>query len=301
VVALRAAVLRAPPKEATMDESIQQMKQDLAFAAYAGSTQKSYLRTAEGLSSYFGRPLAGLRREELRFYVEQLRGQGRSASWLKMQLAAIVFLFAKTLGKAAEVSFIVWPKQYSPLPTVLSQAEVDAVLGALRHPVYQAIAMVLYGTGLRISEALALEVSDIDGARGVLRVRHGKGNRAREVKLSGGLYQWLRDYWSRERPARPYLFASRRTGLPPSQETVRHAFAAAAEQARITKPVRPHVLRHSYATHLLDAGTDVRVIQALLGHRSLHTTARYARVSTALMQKTPSPLELLPSGGRVLR
>jgi site-specific recombinase XerD len=126
-----------------------------------------------------------------------------------------------------------------------------------------------------------------------------KGNRAREVKLSSGLYQWLREYWSKERPPRPYLFASRQTGRPPSKVTVCHAYAVAAEQAGITKRVRTHVLRHSYATHLLDAGTDVRVIQALLGHRSLQTTARYTRVSTVLVRNTPSPLELLPSRGRV--
>jgi integrase/recombinase XerD len=184
---------------------------------------------------------------------------------------------------------------------VLSQHEVAAFLDAIRHPVYHAIALVQYGTGLRISEALALEVSDIDGARGVLRVRHGKGDRPREVKLSSGLYHWLRDYWSKERPPRPYLFASRRTGRPPSQVTVCHAYVAAAEQAGISKRVHTHVLRHSYATHLLDAGTDVRVIQALLGHASLKTTARYTRVSTALVRNTPSPLELLPSRGRVRR
>jgi integrase/recombinase XerD len=284
-----------------MDKSIQQMEQDLAHAAYAPSTQGQYIKTIKALGSHYERPVADLERDDLRGYVERLRGQGRSASWLKMKLAAIVFLFSKTLGREADVSFIVWPRQYSPLPTVLSLDEVAAFLAAIRHPVYLAVAMVLYGTGLRISEALALEVTDVDGARGVLRVRHGKGNRAREVKLSSGLYQWLRNYWSRERPPRPYLFASRRTGLPPSQETVRHAFAAAAEQAGITKPVRPHVLRHSYATHLLDAGTDVRVIQALLGHRSLSTTARYTRVSTALVRNTPSPLELLPSRGHVRR
>jgi integrase/recombinase XerD len=284
-----------------MDTSIEQMERDLARAAYRASTRAQYLKTVRALSGHFGRPVAALGRDDVRAFVEHLQEQGRSASWLKMKLAAIVFLFAKTLGRAADVSFVVWPRQYSPLPTVLSQDEVAAFLDALRHPVYLAIATVLYGTGLRISEALALEVSDIDGARGVLRVRHGKGNRAREVKLSLPLYQWLRDYWSRERPARPYLFASRRTGLPPSQETVRHAFAAAAEQAGISKRVRPHVLRHSYATHLLDAGTDVRVIQALLGHRSLQTTARYTRVSTALVRNTPSPLELLPSRGQLRR
>jgi site-specific recombinase XerD len=284
-----------------MDKSIEQMEQDLAFAGYSQSTRQDYLRTVKAAAAHFGRPVAELGRDELRGYVEVLRGQGRSASWLKMKLAALVFLFAKTLGRPTDVSFVVWPKQYSPLPTVLSQAEVAAFLEALQHPVYLAIAMVLYGTGLRIDEALALEVSDIDGARGVLRVRHGKGNRAREVKLSRELYQWLRSFWDKERPPLPYLFSSRRTKRPPTPEAVRRAFALAAEQARITKPVRPHVLRHSYATHLLDAGTDVRIIQALLGHRSLQTTMRYTRVSTVLVQKAPSPLELLPSRGRVRR
>jgi len=284
-----------------MSKCIEQMRQDLAHAAYAVGTQRDYLKTAKALLDHVDRPVDEIGRDEVRAYVEHLRGLGRSASWLKMKLAALVFLFSKTLGRPTDVSFIVWPKQYSPLPTVLSQAEVAAFLEALRHPVYLAIALVLYGTGLRIEEALALEVTDIDGARGVLRVRHGKGNWAREVKLSPELYQWLRGYWSRERPRLPYLFTSRRTGRPPTQVAVRSAFAAAAEQARLTKPVRPHVLRHSYATHLLDAGTDVRVIQALLGHRSLQTTMRYTRVSTTIVQQTPSPLDLLPSRGHVLR
>lgn len=284
-----------------MERSIEQMKQDLAFAKYSESTQKAYVKTACALLRHSGRPAEQIGREELRAFVAHLMGHGRSASWLKMKLAAIVFLFARTLGRPTEVSFIKFPKQYSPLPTVLSQQEVDALLQGLRRPVYQAIAMVLYGTGLRIDEALSLEVGDIDGQRGVLRVRHGKGDRAREVKLSSGLYQWLRGYWDRERPARPYLFASPRTGRPPTQQAVRAALAAAAEEAGIKKPVRPHVLRHSYATHLLDAGTDVRVIQSLLGHKSLSTTMRYTRVSTALVQKTPSPLDLLPSRGRVRR
>jgi integrase/recombinase XerD len=284
-----------------MDKSIQQMEQDLAHAEYSPSTRGQYIKTIEALGGYYDRPVADLKRDDLRAYVEYLRGQARSASWLKMKLAAVVFLFSKTLGRETDVSFIVWPRQYSPLPTVLSLEEVAAFLTAIRHPVYRAVATVLYGTGLRISEALALEVSDIDGAREVLRVRHGKGNRAREVKLSPALYQWLRQYWAKERPPQPYLFASHRTQRPPTQEAVRHAFATAAEQAGIHKPVKPHVLRHSYATHLLDAGTDVRIIQALLGHASMQTTMRYTRVSTALVQKTPSPLDLLPSRGHVLR
>jgi site-specific recombinase XerD len=154
--------------------------------------------------------------------------------------------------------------------------------------------MVLYGAGLRITEALALEVTDIDAARGVIRVRHGKGNKAREAKLSPTLYQWLRQYWARQRPPLPYLFASRKTGRPPTAETVRAALAHAAKQAWIGKRVTPHVLRHSFATHLLEQGTDVRVVGALLGHASLQSTARYAKVTEKLVRQTPSPIDLLP-------
>ena len=152
----------------------------------------------------------------------------------------------------------------------------------------------MYGTGLRIEETLALEVRDIDGARGVIHVRHGKGDKAREAKLSPGLYDWLRRYWARARPPMPYLFASRATGRPPQQASVRKALARAGKDAWIKKPVRPHILRHSFATHLLDEGIDVRVVQALLGHESIRTTARYTRVTQKRIQQTPSPFDLLP-------
>jgi integrase/recombinase XerD len=284
----------ASPKEATVDKSITQLGQDLALAKYAKTTRERYVGTAEHLWRRFGRPLAELTRDDLRVYVEELTARGKSASWLKTHLAALLFLYRKTLGQPEQVSFVSFPKQSHPLPTVLSLQEVGALLGALHKPVYQAIAMVMYGAGLRIAEALALEVSDIDGARGVIRVRHGKGDKAREAKLSPSLYQWLRHYWDRERPARPYLFASRRTGRPPMAESVRAALALAAKQAWITKHVTPHVLRHSFTTHLLEQGTDVRVVSALLGHASLLSTARYGRVTEKLVRETPSPLDLLP-------
>jgi site-specific recombinase XerD len=172
--------------------------------------------------------------------------------------------------------------------------EVDAAIRGIRHPTYQAIAMVMYGAGLRIAEALALEVGDIDGARGVIRVSQGKGRKPREAKLSPTLYRWLRDYWARERPPQPYLFVSKRTGRPPLQESVRRALADAGRQGFVRKPVKPHVLRHTFATHLLEQGTDVRIVSALLGHASISTTARYARVTEKLVRETPSPIDLLP-------
>jgi integrase/recombinase XerD len=277
-----------------MDNSIAQMKQDLALAAYAKSTQSTYLATVHHLSERFGRPVADLTRDELRTYVEELIGRNKSSSWLTTQLAAIRFLYRKTLGQPDAISFVSYPKKRSKLPVILSLEEIRALLNAIQHPTYQAIAMVMYGAGLRISEVLALEVTDIDAARGVIRIRHGKGGKAREAKLSPFLYEWLRQYWARVRPPKPYLFASHKTGKPPIMATVRKAITLAVKQAWISKHVTPHVLRHSFATHLLEQGTDVRVVGALLGHASLQSTARYARVTEKLVRETPSPLDLLP-------
>jgi len=208
-------------------------------------------------------------------------------------MSALLFLFRRTLGQPELVSFIKLPKRYSPLPTVLSVDEVNAVLRAIRLPRYQAIAMVMYGAGLRLSEAISLEVGDIDGRRGVIAVRHGKGNKAREAKLAPMLYEWLRQYWARERPPGPFLFASR-NGKLPRPVTIRKALTLAAKEAWIKKRVTPHMLRHSFATHLLDEGHDVHVIRELLGHASIRTTTRYARVTQKRIRETPSPLELLP-------
>ena len=277
-----------------MDSSITQMAQDLARAGYAKSTQAKYMRTVAHLADRYRRPLAELTREELRAYVDELGALGKSPVWLGHQIMSLRYLYAKTLGRPEMVSFLKLPRHRRTLPTVLSLEQVSALINAIRVARYQAIVMVLYGAGLRIAEALALEVTDIDGARGVIRVRHGKGDRPREAKLSATLYDWLRQYWSRERPPLPYLFASRKTGKPPTQETLRKALALAAKAAWIGKRVTPHVLRHSFATHLLEQGTDVRVVSALLGHASLLSTARYTQVTEKLVRQTPSPLELLP-------
>lgn len=281
-----------------MDKSIDQMRQDLALAEYAQRTRERYLGTVRRLSARFGRPVVDLTRDQVREFVTEIMAADRSASWKRMEIAAVVFLWRKTLGRPEQVSFVSWPTSHQRLPEVLSLVEVHALLRAIEHPRYKTMAMVIYGGGLRLSEAMALEVGDIDGSRGVLRIRHGKGDKAREVKLSPSLYSWLRNYWARERPPMPYVFASRVTGKPPHNETVRDAIALAAKSAGIRKHVTPHVLRHCFATHLLEAGTDVRVVQALLGHSSVNTTARYARVTEKLVRDTPSPLDLLPQKRR---
>lgn len=268
------------------------MGQDLALARYAKSTREHYLSTARHLSNRFARPLAELTRDDLRAYVEEMTARGRSSSWVTAQLAALSFLYRKTLGRPELISFVSWPRKHRPLPTVLSLDEVGALLRAIKVARYQAVAMTMYGAGLRISEALALEVADIDAARGVIRVRHGKGDKAREAKLSPTLYAWLRDYWAREQPPRPYLFASRKTGKPPLKATICRAVAVAAKEAWINKRVTPHVLRHSFATHLLEQGYDIRTVQELLGHKDVKTTMIYTHVLNRGGRGVTSPMDM---------
>jgi site-specific recombinase XerD len=278
-----------------MESTLNQMRQDLARKDYAQKTQQGYLKTARAFLSMFAdSDVSELGRNEVRAFVAQLEGQGRSASWVRMELSGLAFLFRRTLGRPNEVSFLVFPHQRSPLPTVLSREEVERVLRAMHVRRYAAVALVLYGTGVRIEEALALKVNDIDGARGVIHVRKGKGRKPRMVRLTPELLAWLRGYWKRERPPLPYLFASKRTGRPPTKDAVRAALAHAAEEAGVRKRVIPHVLRHSYATHMLESGVDLRVLQSLLGHSSPKTTARYTRVTTRIIEQLPSPVDLLP-------
>jgi integrase/recombinase XerD len=276
-----------------VDLNIDEMRQDLARAGYAETTQTLYVKVIERLCVRFGRPVATLGRDDVRTFVDEVMARPCATSTKCCQLGAIKYLYAKTLGRPEMVSFIRYPKRRSAPRTVLSVEEVDRLLRALTHPVYQAIAMTLYSAGVRVSEALALEVSDIDGERGVIRVRKGKGGKAREAKLSPTLYGWLQQYWDSCRPAAPYLFASR-TGKPVCAPSVCQALKKAAAAAMIKKRVTPHVLRHSFATHLLEQGTDVRVVAHLLGHESLESTMRYARVTQKIVRETPSPLDLLP-------
>ena len=213
-----------------------------------------------------------------------------------------MFLYTKTLGRPTDMSFVRVGSGLK-LPPVLSQAEeFAAFLMALRHfrlPGDRDGAV--WHRALRIDEALSLEVSDVDGARGCFASATAEQAAPARWDCRRRCASGCAGAWSRATPL-PYLLASRRTGRPPTQDTVAVPSAMAAEQAGITQPVKPHVLRHSYATHLLDAGTDVHDHQALLGHRSLQTTMHYTRVSTAVVQKVLRPaLDLLPSRGQVQR
>ncbi len=278
-----------------------QMRQDLALAGYSRETQRMYWSDARALVRRFGKPPTEIERDELRQYVDELCASGVSPSRIKQHLASMKFLFEKTLGRPADVSFISWPTQPRPLARVLAPDQITSLLEALRSPKYRAIAMVMYGAGLRISEACSLEVDDIDAARGVIHVRHGKGNTPRDVTLSPKLLAILREYWRRERPPQPYLFVGKGSTRPLAAESVRNALKLARAEAGLKGTFTPHMLRHSFATHLLEAGTDIRVIQQLLGHKNLSTTAGYTRVAHALLAKTTSPLDRLAGPKRSSR
>jgi integrase/recombinase XerD len=268
------------------------MEQDLAMAGFVPGTRKHYLAAASRFVRRFMLPPEHLGQDHLRTHVAELRATGIAPSTLKVQLAGLRFLYDKTLARPHEVAWMTYPRVPPGLPRALGVVEIVALIGAVISPVYRMIAVVMYAAGLRISEAVTLRVGDIDAARDVILVR-GKGGKMRQVKLGSLLLDALRTYWRSARPPSPspYLFVSRWTGRPVTPDTVRAAVHQACIDARLTKQVTPHMLRHSFATHLLDAGTDLRVIQQLLGHACVSTTQRYTHVSTARIAAVKSPLE----------
>jgi integrase/recombinase XerD len=207
-------------------------------------------------------------------------------------VGALRFLSRFTLNRPEMVPHIPYPRIKRRHPVVLSAGEVVRLLKAIRNLKHRTVAMVLYGAGLRISEALALELRDIDSARMVITVRHGKGDADRQVALSALLLESLRTYWLAYRPA-GCLFPGADPEKPMVSSTIQRALKAARVRAGIAKPAGPHVLRHTYATHLMEAGTDLRVIQTLLGHRSIRTTQIYTHVATERVRTTQSPLDAL--------
>lgn len=276
-----------------MSQLRKQMIEDLTLASYAASTTNIYVGAIRALAEHFGRSPAKVSREELREYVTGLRGRCRSSSRFRQHLAAIKFLYGKTLGRPDDVAFITFPALRPKLPTVLSVEEVGVLLRAIEQPTYRAVATTIYSTGLRVTEVCLLETGDIDARRGIIHVRHGKGRKERLVPLSRSLLTLLREHWRCQRPDAPYLFAAPVARGAARPQTVRRALTKAARAMGLTKRVTPHVLRHSFATHQLEAGTDVRVIQAVLGHDSIRSTTRYTHVSVELLRQAKPLLDEL--------
>jgi site-specific recombinase XerD len=270
------------------------MHQDLVRGGYSASTVRQYLACAQQFADRFeGRSPLKLGSAELRVFVDEVQARGLSWQRVRQFLAALKFLYGMTLGRPEQVSWIIFPQEKRRVPVVLSGSEVERVLAAIRKPTVHAVACTLYGAGLRIDEALHLEVADVQSDRGLLHIRAGKGGHERNAMLSPRLLVILRDYWRKERPARPFLFTSKQTAKPIHAETVRVALRDAAITAGIEKRVTPHTLRHSFATHQLELGIELRVIQQLLGHASIRSTGIYTHVNSDVVRRTKSPLDVL--------
>lgn len=271
----------------------QRMLEDLKLRNYAEGTQHIYIRAVADFAAYFGRSPDRLGPEDVRQYLVYLVRK-RKISWSGyiVHLCALRFFYHVTLGRNEMLHGIAYPRSERRLPVVLSPAETERFFRAVSNLKHRALLKTTYAAGLRVSETTGLRVTDIDSSRGVIRIRQGKGRKDRYAPLSPALLEVLRDYWRACRP-QPWLFPSPRTKRPLHPRSVQRACKAAAQRAGLQKTVTPHTLRHSFASHLLEAGVDVRTIQVLLGHRSLQTTALYTRVSQAALRTLPSLLDRL--------
>jgi integrase/recombinase XerD len=276
----------------------QRMLEDLRVRNYSPRTQTTYIQHVARFAAHFGRSPDQLTPEDIRSYLVHLVETKRvSWTWFNQAVCALRFFYRVTLDRGAIVPDIPYPRSSKKLPTVLSADEVSRLLGAVRHPKHRAVLSTIYATGLRLSEALALKVSDIDSERMVITVRQGKGRKDRTVMLSPQLLEVLRSYARQVQP-RDWLFPGKRSGEPLHATTVQRVCVQARTAAGLAKQASAHTLRHSFATHLLEAGTDLRLIQTLLGHNSIKTTAIYTHVSTQRLHNTPSPFDRLEVSGR---
>ena len=268
------------------------MQEELQRRNYSEITAVCYVRHVAAFAKHFGRSPDLLGTEEIKQF--QLHLIQKKVSWATyiQAMAALRFLYVKTLGLAFMAEKIPYPKRPRYLPTVLSQEEVRRLLDATRSLKHRALLMTLYGAGLRVSEACRLTVADIDSGRMVMHVQQAKGRKDRDVMLSPVLLDTLRQYWKRSRFQR-WLFPGYGADKPITTKAVFLMIRNAASRAKITKTVSPHVLRHSFATHLLESGTDIRTIQLLLGHAEMETTVIYLHVSQRHIQQTASPLDTL--------
>jgi site-specific recombinase XerD len=270
------------------------MIDDMIVRNLAPSTMTEYLKQVSYFAQYFGRSPEGLGAEEIRTYQIYLAKERRlSSSSRTVAASALRFLYTVTLKQDRVIEMIPTPKAEHHLPVILSPEEVLRLLDAAPSFTYRVIFSTMYGTGVRVSEALHLRASHIDSQRLMIRIEQGKGNKDRYVQLSPRLLELLRAYWRKERP-REWLFPGQDPHQPLTREAVRQALARASQRAGLTKDTSPHSLRHAYAVHLLEAGTDLRRIQLLLGHNSLSTTARYLCLASNTVCATTSPLDLLP-------
>ena len=277
------------------------MLEELQRRNYSEITTRKYLQYVTAFARHFGKSPDQLGPNELRSYQAYLLQERKVTPGTAVNcVAALRFFFIKTLKRHQFREFLPYPKDRRRLPTVLSREEVSRLINAAETLFRRTLLMTLYGTGMRRSELAHLKVGDIDSQRMIIRVVAGKGGKDRDLPLSPTLLETLREYWRWRKP-KLYLFPTRTRGLPVeepiSDKTVWIACSEAARRAGISKRVTPHTLRHSWATHLLEAGTDLRTIQVLLGHGDLETTAQYLHLSQRHLQAVSNPLDGLTLAG----
>jgi site-specific recombinase XerD len=266
---------------------------------FSQHTIRYYVHTVEDFARHFNRAPDRLGLRHIREYQAELFQKRKlSAGTVANRLAALRFFYIKTLKKAWSVAETPYPKKSHRLPAILSQEEVARLIDAARTPFHRTLLITLYATGLRCAELTRLKVSDVDSKRMVIHVQGGKGRKDRDVMLSPKLLDELRKHWRRlRRKTSDWLFPGNRwhtADRPMDTKTPRNACRAAAKRAGLNGAIHPHTLRHCFATHLLEAGADLRTIQILLGHSSLKETTIYLHLSKRHLSATPSPLDSLP-------
>ena len=276
----------------------QRMLEELQRRNYSTETTRGYIYAVKQFAEYFGKSPEQLGAEEIRrFQLYLLNDRKLAPGTVEIRMSALRFLYKKTL-KRRDIAYddLVFPKTPRKLPVVLSPAEITRMIESAWNLMHRTILMLLYGTGMRRTEVSQLKVSDIDNERMVIHIRQGKGSRDRDVPMTPKLLEALREYWRWKRPT-VYLFPSteghRGIEEPISDRTVWHACKQAARRAGISKTIGPHTLRHSFATHLMEAGTDLRTIQLLLGHAQLEHTTLYLHLSQRHLHAAINPLDQL--------
>ena len=272
------------------------MLEELERRNYSAGTTRRYLRFVERFAQHFGKSPDKLGPDHLRSYQAYLlRERKLCPGTVENHVAALRFFFVRTLRRHEFHEFLPYPKTHKKLPEILSQEEVTRLIDASTSLFQRTLLMVLYGTGMRRSELARIKLAHIDSQRMVIHVVDGKGRKDRDLPLSPTLLENLRVYWRWLKP-RIYLFPSRMHRdheQPVSDKIVWRACTQAAKKAGIRKRVSPHLVRHAWATHLLEAGTDLRTIQLLLGHEDLEVTAKYLHLSAQHLQKVVNPIEKL--------
>jgi integrase/recombinase XerD len=274
------------------------MLDELQRRNYAQSTVEAYVSALRDFAKYFKRPPDQLGPDHIRrFQLYLLRDRKLATNTVKQRMAAIQFFFARTLKRPYLRDDFPYPKGPRRLPAVLSPEEVTRLIDSASNLSHRAILMILYSTGVRRSELVHLKVGDVDSQRMVIHIRQGKGSKDRDVPLSPKLLETLRAYWRWAKP-KTYLFPGRGgEDVPLTPKAVWHACHGAVLRAGIPKKISPHSLRHSYATHLLESGADLRTIQLLLGHADIKHTTVYLHLSQRHLHAVANPLDSLPITG----